>query len=134
MAKYRLLRGTHTVGPREARQTYKAKDPTRNVIESDQNLAAQDPTRFGRINEYDEPQEYRAPTRHPDAPQPNAMPPLTPTTALQTDKAGKTIDDRYGGLDNLSVSELREIAAAEEINLHGAQKKEDILKGLRAAR
>ncbi len=44
-----------------------------------------------------------------------------------------SLQTKIAGLNALSVEDLRSLAAAEEIELHGASKKEDVVKVVRAA-
>jgi hypothetical protein len=46
----------------------------------------------------------------------------------------KTLDEEYGPLEKLTVSQLQDIADEEEIELKGASKKDDIIRNLRAAK
>jgi hypothetical protein len=71
-----------------------------------------------------------------------------PNAAYQTPKQGqppkesstppqprqKTLDEEYGPLEKLTVSQLQDIADEEEIELKGASKKDDIIRNLRAAK
>jgi hypothetical protein len=45
----------------------------------------------------------------------------------------RDLDKDYGRLETLSVKDLQEIAAEEEVDLKGASKKEDIIRALRAS-
>lgn len=179
MAKYRLKAGVFVTGNGAEAREYHWSDRTRNIVESDQNLAAQHPEKFELVQEWAEgPYDYnphsskvsppreaqqraQAPATSPThAHAPNlkeqapadkedarpskaeekasqthkGMPPLTPTTAKRVNATGKTLEDQYGPLDEMTVSDLKEIASQEEIDLKGATHKADILKALKAAK
>ena len=139
MARYRLKHGSAEEGGKR----YNWKDPSRNIVESERNLAAEMPEKFERIEEHLYDYEQVQTQRPAGAPQPNmisaSMPKLDATTAKQLNKEGKTLDERYGGLDSMSLTELKEVAEAEEIPLpKPAAKtgltKDEVLKTLRAAK
>ncbi len=134
MPKFRLKAGSFSKGS----VTYNHKNPELNVVECDENLAAMHPEKFERIEESREegPYTYNPQANRTSAPaEPKAtaaMPALTPTTAKRTDAKGKTLDEQYGNLESLTVVELKEVAEAEEIDVKGVAKKEDMVKALRA--
>lgn len=159
MARFRLLKGSFTVGARDKRQVYKAGTED-NIIESDENLAAQEPGKFERVSDSDD-DHYRAyEERLAAGPRPNAMSsnaeaeptgptttvnpgaraqvasqPTTPTAAKEPAKkapTGKDLEEEYGNFDDHTVNDLKEIASVSGVDLKGASKKEDIVKALRA--
>lgn len=116
--RFKLKAGSHGSGTGQEIKSYKAGD----VIESDQDLAAFDPLKFERLD--DAAKATPAPAAFPSHSSGQgtafgAMPPLRQHPA---------------DLDKMSVKELQDHAADEEIDLKGASKREDILKVLRAGK
>lgn len=68
---------------------------------------------------------------------PNKFVALDPYTAApvsapkKTEKAKTDLDKEYGNLDQMDLSELKEVAASEEIDLGTATTKAEVLKKLR---
>lgn len=143
--KFRLKAGSASEGGK----TYNWKDPARNIVESDRNLAAEMPEKFERIEDHLYDVERYTSQRPAGAPQPNALPNTVPsaampkldaTTSKQINREGKTVDDRYGDLSSMTVNDLKEIAEAEEVplpkpaNAKTGLTKEEIVKALRTAK
>lgn len=141
MAKYRLKAGSFLSGAGTGRKKYNHAGPN-NIVESDKNLAAQHPEKFERVEQFEEgPYEYNPQANKKSAPidpaelqaRSGTMPALTPTTQHRVEKKGKTLDEQYGNLDDLSLQDLKQVAEAEEIPLaKSLHKKEDIVKAIRA--
>jgi hypothetical protein len=53
--------------------------------------------------------------------------------AAKEDRSAKSLEEQYGvDFEETPVADLREIAKDEEVELHGARSKDDIIKALRA--
>jgi hypothetical protein len=125
MALFRLKKGTAAFGTGKDRKVYNHADPRRNVVESDRNLAALDPDKFERVAAEWHDEDAPAPRGN----QTSAPAPAQPAPAT----TAKELEERYGGpLDDMTAAELREIAAAEKIPLHGASTKAEIVKALKS--
>lgn len=127
MALFRLIAGTHMQGGK----VYRHNDPTANTMESKENLAALDPGKWERADDHPAPYVYSPQENRV----PQAMPPLTPTTAGVVDPTRNDLEERYGGFDSLTLQELKEVAGAEEIKLpKGATTREEVIKVLRGGK
>ena len=107
MAKFRLLHGTHFHGGKQ----YNPGDP----VEADSDLC----------KKFNTPGDLPRFERLPDDAPLTATPTLAPTESV----AAPAEDT----LDSMTVEELREWAASEEIDVRGAKTKEQLVKAIRAA-
>lgn len=55
--KYRLKAGSHTIGVGATRRVFHAGDPKHNIVESEENLALQDPLKWEDLHESNELKE-----------------------------------------------------------------------------
>jgi len=135
MAWFKLLIGTHIQGDLSVQPDARGAYPERvyragEVFESDVDLRTLNGNgmspKFERVDMGGPPVSSISP------PKPPAPAPAEATKTPEVPAGKRDLDRDYGSLDKMSVTELREVAESEEIDLKGASKKEDIVKILRS--
>jgi hypothetical protein len=151
MPRFKLLVGQHIETNLDGREvTYKAGAEFDSVTDLDMMNAPGCPPKFQRLLEhYPVPQSHthpsnpprnapvpgpkaqsssRAPKARAGAPHSQGAIPVVPVAGSPPSVSGTN-----DGLDTLTVSELQKVAQEEEIELKGANSKEEILAAIRAA-
>jgi hypothetical protein len=119
--KYRLKAGSYATGSLDKLVVYKAKGPN-NIVESEENLAAEFPEKFELV---DMPYEQK-PAKFPKKESEEA--PVPVPAGLRTEEV---YDDE---LETMTVAELKQLAEEEEVELHGGMRKDEIIESIREAR
>lgn len=127
MPKFRVLAGKHCEGktPEGKPKVYVKGD----VVDSKSDLSRLNPPGFPP--KFERVEDDGRPSPAPAVPVQTLSPTPTPVHATSPlPAAPKTVPD---GLDKLSLKELQDLAASEEIDLKGAKTRDEVLRAVRAA-
>lgn len=154
MARFRLLASLHEAWDLSAEPDANGRFPPRTfrageIVESDRDLVAQfGSEKFQLVDGGTTPLKPAPPqaatvfpggqvatgrqetTKGPDGRSISGPENMNPAQRAEVNKNQPPVDD----LDHMSVKELQDHAAAEEIDLRGAKNKEDLVKAIRSTR